>query len=164
MKATHLFANILIASSLYAVSAQAQNLVPSEQLSPFTVAQATDNTSTSTSTTDGATGTSSTTTTEAPPQTNTQVDVTTQAAPPAQAPDINVDMPDINMPASNAEGGTDTNTTTTTTERLVVDNTNAADPAADNNMLYMGIFGVLAVALIAIIAITMSRRSARPTI
>lgn len=98
------------------------------------------------------------------PQSNTRVDINTSGQSQPAAPNIDIDMPDINLPAnSGADGGTDT-TVTERSERFVYNNT-GDNAAQSNNMLYMGIFGVLAVVVIAMVAIYMSRRNrAYPTV
>lgn len=90
-----------------------------------------------------------------PPTTTstTQVEVNT---PPANAPDINVQMPDINVPAV---GGTDRETVRTeTSEKIIVTDTDNNDADNGFNMMYLALFGVLAIFLIAVIAMAASRR------
>ena len=91
----------------------------------------------------------------APTTTTTQVEVNT---PPAQQsmPDVNVQMPDINVPAV---GGTDRETVTTErSEKIIMTDTDNNDADTGFSMMYLALFGVLAIFLIAVIAIAASRR------
>ncbi|MGV3523085.1 MAG: hypothetical protein ACO1RX_02615 [Candidatus Sericytochromatia bacterium] len=104
-----------------------------------------------------AQGSTNTTPNYTAPQSNTRVDVNTSGQTQPAAPNIDIDMPDINMPGNSESDGGST-TVTERSERFVYNNT--GDPATqNNNMLYMGIFGVLAVVIIAMVALYMSRRN-----
>ena len=97
----------------------------------------------------------------------TQVEIRNQVPPapvvnpPAAAPDIDIRMPDINIgaPATNNPPVTQKETVTRT-DRFIYDDDddpNDVDPNR-NNILYMAIFGTLAVFLIGMIAIFYNRR------
>lgn len=69
---------------------------------------------------------------------------------------VEVDMPDINMPATTPERETVTRTETTTDRTLIQTDDNDADSGV--NTVYLAIIGIVAVFLVAIIGMLASRR------
>jgi len=69
---------------------------------------------------------------------------------------VEVDMPDINMPATTPERETVTRTETTTDRTLIQTDDNDADGGV--NTVYLAIIGIVAVFLVAIIGMLASRR------
>lgn len=98
------------------------------------------------------------------PQSTTRIEVQNQVPAannaPAPAPNIDIDMPDmpdINVTNPNtADSGTNERVTERS-ERVIINDDNDAD-ATNNNILFMAIFGVLAIFLVAVIAMVLSRR------
>ena len=97
-----------------------------------------------------------------PPQSSTRVEVRNQAAPNQQLPAPNIDISMPEMPDINVVAPADTGTTSqsiTRTERFIFDDADDNDRTANANILYMAIFGILAVFLVAVIAMAASRRT-----
>ncbi len=98
------------------------------------------------------------------PQSTTRIEVQNQAPAnnvPAPAPNIDIDMPDmpdINVTTPNTAADSGTNERITErSERVIINDDNDAE-ATNNNILFMAIFGVLAIFLVAVIAMVLSRR------
>lgn len=100
-------------------------------------------------------------TTVTPPQ--TQVEVRNEAPGLSQpAPNIDIDMPDapdvnVTIPGDNS-ASSDDQTVTQRTERYIFDDPDDDDAVDNSNILYMAVFGILAVFLIAVIAMAAARR------
>lgn len=92
-------------------------------------------------------------------QQDTNLSTPTNGGEAAQAPStstsVDVDMPDINLPASTPER--EVSRTETTTERTLIQ-TDDNDADTGFNTVYLAIIGVIAVFLIAVIGMLASRR------
>lgn len=93
-------------------------------------------------------------------QQDTNLSTPTNGGEPAQAPTetstkVEVDMPDINLPASTPER--EVSRTETTTERTLIQ-TDDNDAEGGVNTLYLAIIGIVAVFLVAVIGMLASRR------
>ncbi len=122
---------------------------------PFQIAQGTGTTPDGTLGAAGNVDSSNSNTTPTNGTTTTNVEVNTPPAP--SMPDVNVEMPDINMPAT---GGTDRETIRTekSSEKIIMTDTDNNDADTGFSMMYLALFGILAIFLIAVIAIAASRR------
>lgn len=79
-----------------------------------------------------------------------------EQAPTETSTKVEVDMPDINLPATTPEREV-SRTETTTTERTLIQ-TDENDAEGSVNTLYLAIIGIVAVFLVAVIGMLASRR------